>query len=70
MKLPTQSLAVHRGVSTAVTGIGVRESVSTTCLLGCVAGSTSCLKCGTDVSCWLTCGGLSAACCIAGCFIT
>ncbi len=54
----------------AVAGEDSRVEVDWGCLTKCAAGALSCLKCGADWKCWLSCAGPQVINCIIdnGCF--
>ncbi|MDH6221555.1 hypothetical protein [Streptomyces pseudovenezuelae] len=51
-------------------GAAVRPMASVSCLTGCVGAPAAIRcgnKCGSDLSCWRTCAGISNTSCVASC---
>lgn len=84
MKLPrmrteiTAPAAATQAVAWVATGTHGRMVDTTTyavspmlnfgCLLGCGVNALPCIRCGTDIGCWLSCAGPSTVSCVQGCF--
>lgn len=80
MKLPTMTAAARSSTAMAApaTGMDTLNTVApqsfwdsawtfTKCATKCGVSALSCVSCGTDLDCWLSCAGPKAANCIANC---
>ena len=80
MKLPTMSAAARssRVVASPAATVATADSIApqsiwdsawtfTKCATKCGVSALSCVSCGTDLDCWLSCAGPKAANCIANC---
>ncbi|MBI4852990.1 MAG: hypothetical protein HY819_14460 [Acidobacteria bacterium] len=68
MRLPNQAKPVMRSFSAAAPQADVTPSFDVWCMIKCLGfGAIGCLKCGTDISCWISCAGPKAVQCFQQC---
>lgn len=46
----------------------IEGAIDFLCLLKCGAGALGCIKCGTNIGCWVKCAGPVIADCVKSCF--
>lgn len=59
--------AIDAGGTSDPAGIAPAASL-TSCINGCAPEALGCItRCGTDLACWVRCGGRAAASCVLAC---